>query len=52
MMNEGACMRVKGGIVASPATLVGPEAEEAMLASLVNLRRFARALSRAGVALD
>jgi hypothetical protein len=38
--------------VASPATLSGPDAEQAMLANLVNLRRFVRALSRAGIALD
>jgi len=52
LMKEGACMRVKGGIVASPTTLAGPEAEQAMLANLVNLRRFVRALRRAGIALD
>jgi hypothetical protein len=52
LMKEGACTRVKGGIVASPATLSGPDAEQAMLANLVNLRRFVRALSRAGIALD
>jgi len=38
--------------VASPTTLAGPEAEQAMLANLVNLRRFVRALRRAGIALD
>jgi hypothetical protein len=52
LMREGAAVRVKGGIVASAATLSGPSAEQAMMASLVNLRRFARALNRAGVALD
>jgi hypothetical protein len=52
LIREGACVRVKGGIVASPARLIGPEAEQAMLANLVNVRRFARALKRAGVTLD
>jgi hypothetical protein len=52
LMKEGACTRVKGGIVASAATLAGPEAEQAMMASLVNLRRFVRVLRRAGIALD
>jgi hypothetical protein len=52
LMKQGACMRVRGGIVASPETLAGPEAEQAMLANLVNLRRFLRALRRAGIALD
>ncbi len=52
LIGEGACRRVKGGIVASPATLVGPDAEQAMLASLANVRRLVRALKRAGVTLD
>jgi hypothetical protein len=52
LIGEGACVRVKGGIVASPTTLAGPEAEQSMLASLANVRRLLRALKRAGVTLD
>jgi len=52
LIREGACARVKGGIVAAPATLVGRDAEQAMLANLANVRRFLRALRRAGVTLD
>jgi hypothetical protein len=52
LIAEGACARVRGGIVASPTTLVGPDAEQAMLANLANVRRLVRALKRAGVTLD
>ena len=52
LIEAGRCVRVKGGIVALSAGQRGPDAERAMLANLVNVRRFLRALRHAGVQLD
>jgi hypothetical protein len=52
LVKEGRCVKVKGGVI-FPASRVGtPASNAAIMTNMANVRRFYRALKRAGVELD
>jgi hypothetical protein len=52
LVKRGRLVRVKGGLVGPSAAVEGPGQEAAMLANVANVRRFYRALKRAGFQPD
>ncbi len=52
LIKDGLVIRVKGGVVAPSAVMEDPRDNQAILTNMANVRRFCRALKRAGVKID